>query len=121
MPTLLARVDEVIERPVLLRCQMTRLALNVVCCETAISLESGAKQKCQARALKVADDHLRHGRVVGPAQSAERDIVEYPTIVSAMTASSTTYDNFSVCRQSACQRRRPTRRQPARFPWLMLR
>ena len=28
VPTLLARADEVIERPVLLRCQMTRLARN---------------------------------------------------------------------------------------------
>jgi hypothetical protein len=35
------------------------VALNVVCCETAIRLESGAKQKCQARAQNVADDPNR--------------------------------------------------------------
>jgi len=31
-------------------------ALNVVCCETAIRLELGAKRNCQARAQNVADD-----------------------------------------------------------------
>jgi hypothetical protein len=32
------------------------VALNVVCCETAICLKSGAKRKCQARAQSVAND-----------------------------------------------------------------
>jgi hypothetical protein len=31
-------------------------ALNVVCCETAIGLESGAKRKWSAHAQNVADD-----------------------------------------------------------------
>jgi hypothetical protein len=33
-----------------------RLALNVVCCETAIRLQSGAKRTSLARAQSVADD-----------------------------------------------------------------
>jgi hypothetical protein len=32
------------------------MALNVVCCETAIGLESAGMQKYQARAQNVADD-----------------------------------------------------------------
>jgi hypothetical protein len=41
------------------------LALNVVCCETAIRLESGPKRKWPAGAQNVADDPERKSRFAG--------------------------------------------------------
>ena len=39
--------------------RMSKVALNVICCETAIRLETGAKRKCRGRAQNVADDPKR--------------------------------------------------------------
>ncbi len=41
------------------------LALNVVCCETAIRLESGAQRTSPARTQIVADDPERTGETLG--------------------------------------------------------
>ena len=69
------------------------MALNVVCCETAIRLKSGAKRKWLAHAQNVADDpsETSTGRaspcrnnISGPtgAGALERDVQMAPAEVS---------------------------------------
>jgi hypothetical protein len=50
------------------------MALNVVCCETAIRLESGAKRTSLAHAQSVADDPNRNSR---PYRTPAAEIAKY--------------------------------------------
>ena len=55
------------------------MALNVICCETAIRLKSEAKRKWLACAQNVADTHVGHERTISlrrEVQSALSNVLE---------------------------------------------